>query len=338
MNSTGVRVRRTDGERVRRRLSDRRLLRAELEVVHEGEYLVFPIVPDADLAGIDGERVDRAFLAVRSRGPTDYRELVAGDASLRARLPRSFDVVGDIVLVRIPDELVDRREEIGAALLRFVPSARVVGRDLGVHGAERRRSLDRIAGSGGWRTRHRENGIDFEVDVERAYFSPRLAREHERVAERVEDGEDVYDLCCGVGPFALTIARAGHARRITAVDGNPAAIEHLTITRDRYAFADRVESRVARIEEFLPSAPPVERVVINLPHEGIKYLPSVVRAVSPRGFLHYYEITPKGEVDRRVESIMGSPGFSGWSFVDQHVVHPYAPSADLVAYLFARSG
>lgn len=339
MKGRALLVPRSQGETRRRALLTGGLLRTDLSILREGDRIALPIVDGRVIPEDWGEDAVREFEPARPSGPSDYRELLRGPAAGSGRLPRSFDVVGDIVLVRIPSGLEDQAREIGAALLRFVPGARLVGSDLGVHGPERRRSIKPLAGTGGWRTRHRENGLEIEVDLERAYFSPRLAREHARVAKTIAVGDRVYDLCCGVGPFALTIARDGRAARVTAVDSNPHALDLLRATLRRHPFGGRIVAVEARIEEFVPSAEPVERVVLNLPHEGIKYLPSVARAVVRSGRLYYYEVTPRTELERRGETLLQSLDRpEHWTVVEHHVVHPYSPASDLVAFDFERSG
>jgi tRNA (guanine37-N1)-methyltransferase len=337
MKGPGIRVPRTRGEETRRNLAEKGWLRTDLEILKEEGFLVLPLAGAPD-SSLPGELVTREFASVRSSTPSDYRDLLAWAPDVRQQLPRSFDVVGDIVLVRLPEQFLERRYEIGEALLRFVPGTRIVGRDLGVHGPERLRTVERIAGAGDWRTRHRENGLEFDVDVERAYFSPRLAREHARVAAEVEPGERVYDLCCGVGPFAVTIARDGRASSVTAVDSNPGAVALLRKTLARYALESRVRAVESPLETFLPSAAPVERAVLNLPHEGIKYLSSVAPTIGPRGHLHYYEMTPRAEVEMRAERIVTLLGSEAWTCVDQHVVHPYSPTSDVMAFVLERSG
>jgi len=337
MKGPGLRVPRSRGEEVRRRLLAAAELRRDLQILKEGEFLVLPIVREASLPAEWGEAVFREFASVAPPAPTDYRERLEWTPEAKADLPRSFDIVGDIVLIRLPSSLESRKEEVGQALLSFVPAARIVGQDRGVHGPERRRQVERIAGTGGWHTRHRENGLEFEVDVERAYFSPRLAREHERVAAEVQRGERVYDLCCGVGPFSLMLARDGRASHITAVDSNPEAVSLLRATQARYAWGSRIEVVEAPVEQFLPHAGAVERVILNLPHEGIKYLPSVAPTIAPRGRLHYYEVTPRVEFERRAEGVVSALVTGDWTLVDRHVVHPYSPTSDLVAFVFERS-
>jgi tRNA (guanine37-N1)-methyltransferase len=339
MKGRALLVPRSQGETTRQLLLRDGLLRTDVGILREGDRLALPLLDGVEIPGGLGEVVVREWQPLASAGPTDYRDLLDWSPEETRLLPRSFDVVGDVVLIRIPEELEPRAPEIGAALLEFVPGARIVGEDRGVHGPDRRRSLAKIAGDGSWRTRHRENNIEIEVDLERAYFSPRLAREHAEVARAVEDGDRVYDLCCGVGPFALTIARDGRASAVTALDSNPEAIALLRASIARQKLATRVTPVEAPVEGFTPAAEPVERVILNLPHEGIKYLPSVARTVARRGRLYYYEVTPRTEIERRGEAIvrmLGTP--DSWSVVDQHVVHPYSPKSDLIAFVLERSG
>jgi tRNA (guanine37-N1)-methyltransferase len=337
MRGTAVRVPRSRGEETRQALRALGILRPGLAVRREREALFFPVLDGSSVPPELGEVVECEFEEVPAPPVQDYRELLAWPREQAELLPRSFDVVGDIVLVRILPEVEHRGPEIGEALLRFVPGARLVGQDHGVAGPERRRQLERLAGAGTWRTRHRENGLELDVDLERAYFSPRLAREHARVAAEVRPGERVYDLCCGVGPFALTIARDGRAVRVVAVDANPSAVELLRSTLGRYSFGANVEVVEDRVERFALAHEPHERVVFNLPREGIKYLPSVGNLVSRAGRLVHYDMSERDGRPERVEELVRELGGRGaWRLVGSRTVHPYSPTADLVAHTFER--
>ncbi len=337
MRSRALRVPRSDGEAARRALIDAGSLRTDLRIRVEAEELVLP-VEDGPLP-ISGKVTDEEFAVQEGHeGPRRYQDLVAVSAERRALLPRAFDVVGDIVLIRVPDGLVEDGPAIGRALLAFVPGARLVGADEGVHGADRRRSLRALAGTGGWRTLHRENGIQIDVDVERAYFSPRLAREHARVAHAVREGETVYDLCCGVGPFALTIARDGRAGRVTTVDRNPVAVELLKGSLARLRPKVPVEVLQGDVEQFLRGAKPVDRAILNLPLQGIKYLASVARVVRSGGSIHYYEVVERSEIEARAMNVVERAGGSDdWTIVEEREVHAYSPTAELRAYTLRRT-
>ncbi len=337
MKAPGWRVARDEAEGVRRFLRDHRLLSTELGVGHEGAEVVFPLVDVPLEPPAAGRLVEAEFPRYAARGPRSYHDLLSLPAELAEKLPRSFDVIGDVVLVRLPDELVAHGREIGDALLRFVPGARVVGLDEGVHGTARQRRLVRLAGVGPWRTRHKENGLSLVVDLERAYFSPRLAREHCLVAGQVPRGARVLDLCCGVGPFALTVATAGLAREVVAVDSNPEAIRLLEENVARLGVGAIVRPVEGDVAAFLEAPGLARTVILNLPHEGIKYLASVGTAVELGGRFHYYEVTERGGADARPDELTARLGGVGaWVLQERHTVHPYSPKADLVAYTFER--
>ena len=339
MKARSLTVPRDRGEAVRQRLAEAGALRTDLKIAADSVTIVFPVTESGAIGPDWGTLGEAEFDPRGAESPSDYRELIGGPAADRDLLPRSFDVVGDIVLVRLPPELHARAGEIGGALLRFVPRARLVGWDQGVHGPERRRRIERLAGTGGWATIHRENRLELEVDLERA-SSLRDSRSSMRASPRRSPaGDRVYDLCCGVGPFAVHIARDARAREVVAVDSNPEAIALLRRTLARYAFGARVRAVEARIESFLPDREPFERAILNLPHEGIKYAPSVARVVAPSGRFYYYEIVPRSKFEHRGDVIAGGLEPVGeWRTVAAHVVHPYSPDSDLVGFVFSRAG
>lgn len=314
-------------------------MRTDLRIRSSPETVTFPLssapgeIREGDVLG------EEEFEPVREAGPRSYRERLDLPEKEAALLPRAFDVVGEIVLIRLPPELLHRKAIIGAALLEFVPGARLVGLDLGVKGVERRRSLERLAGEGPWSTRHAENGLTIDVDLERVYFSPRLAREHARVAREVREGDGVLDLCCGAGPFSLTIARDGRARQIVAVDLNPAAVELGRANAHRLGFDRRIEFVEARVEDVLGRFHDADRVIFNLPHEGIKYLPQVATTVGPGGSIYYYEVTEMERETLRPQALVALlPGGAGeWEAGAFRRVHPYSPTLDLMAYTLRRA-
>lgn len=116
-----------------------------------------------------------AGLRPRTERPSDYRDVIDVPPELRQHLPSSFDVVGDIIIIKIPDELVPVRKKMGEALLSVYPNIRAVFSDDGVKGEFRIRDLTRIAGTGTARTLHKENGTQITTDPSKVYFNPRLS-------------------------------------------------------------------------------------------------------------------------------------------------------------------
>jgi tRNA (guanine37-N1)-methyltransferase len=323
-------------EAVRRALRRSGHLRTDIRALRSAQEVAFP-VRSAPRPLPEHTRIEEREITPASRPPRSYRDLLHLPPQEQAVLPRAFDVIGDVVLVRLPTRLKARASEIGTALLAFVPGARRVGWDQGVRGEARLRKFTPLAGVGPWRTVHKENGLEFIVDPEVAYFSPRLAGEHARVASEVGPAERVFDLCCGIGPFALTIASRGTAAQVVAVDSNPGAISLLRENARQMGLSSRIESRNEPLELFLTTAARADRAILNLPHDGVKYLPSVSAAIAPGGTLHYYEVTPRQELGVRGSGLLGQLQPAGvWRCTESRRVHPYSPQADLVAYTLRR--
>lgn len=337
MRALALRVPRADGERLRRQLVERGLLRTDLAIERDGEWLYLPLIaPPTDL-GTSPPVEEREFADPTEAVARSYKELVDLSEEIERKLPRSFDVVGDIVLIRLPPELSPHAAAIGRALLEFVPGARLVAEDRGVKGTARIRELHVLAGEGPFRTQHRENGLTFTVDLERAYFSPRLAREHADVAGQVGANESILDLCCGVGPFARTIVREAPTAQAVAVDSNRAAIDLLEGDLRTLPERDRILPVCADAADFLRSAGAFDRAILNLPHDGAAFLPALGSHLRANGTVHYYEVVERDELLTRREEIREALARSApFQLVEEHVVHEYSPRSDLRAYRFER--
>ena len=143
-----------------------------------------------------------------------------------ADLNSAYDVIGDVVIVEIPEELQIHKKEIGEALLAFTKRRTIYMKKSKVKGVTRVRDLELLAGEDNPITIHKEHGTRLKLDVKKVYFSPRLATERKRVADLVRDGEEILDMFAGVGPFPFVIAKEKSVD-ITAIDINEVAIQYL---------------------------------------------------------------------------------------------------------------
>lgn len=212
---------------------------------------------------------------------------------LFAILPRSFDVVGNIAIIEIPPELNLYKGVIGEAILKFHKKVRTVLAKAGaVSGTYRIRSFNVIAGEPKSNTIHTEFGCKYYIDLAKAYFSPRLSYEHNRVASLVQEGEIIMDLFTGVGPFAVMAAKNNKKVKVYALDINPNAIELLK----KNVQVNGVENRVFPI---LGDARQVvknkfsfiaDRVIMNLPRKAIEFVDVACEAIKSKGgIVHFYQ-------------------------------------------------
>jgi len=87
--------------------------------------------------------------------------------------------------------------------------------------------MELIAGENNFKTVHVEHGNRFELDLEQTYWNSRLQEEHKIMADLIERDSKVVDLCCGIGPFVIPIAKRGFD--IIANDLNPDSVKWLRV-------------------------------------------------------------------------------------------------------------
>jgi len=107
-------------------------------------------------------------------------ELGAEKASM---VPKSFDIVGDIAVIRVPEGVEEHKRAIAEAIMRANKQVKtVLNQTRPVHGTLRLRGLEWISGEKKTTTIHREFGCAYKIDLTKAYFSPRLSHERNRIA------------------------------------------------------------------------------------------------------------------------------------------------------------
>jgi tRNA (guanine37-N1)-methyltransferase len=278
----------------------RNLTEAEIEDLQK-------LVPNATLGTEDFEP--------RTSHPRTLEEALADrmPPSLLSKLPRSFDVVGDITILEPDSELATYETSIAEAIMQVHPNVRAVFAKSGeISGAERIRPLRHIAGENRTYTIHKEHGCSFKVDLSKVFFSPRLSTEHQRIVEMVDKGERVVDMFAGVGPFSILIAKRLDDVQVEAIDANPQAVELIQAN----VRANKVESKVhvhlgdARdiIQDQLSQS--ASRVIMNHPSASKDFIKDACKALQPSGgIIHYYTFTgenweadSRSEVERGVEA------------------------------------
>jgi tRNA (guanine37-N1)-methyltransferase len=289
------------GEQVRKKLLEGDLLDISLKVRREGDLILFPVASEA-AADLGYELAEEEF-EERELVESDYKGLVEMPDSLRALLPTSFDVVGDVAIIKLPDELLPYSKGIGEALRKAFPRLRTVTLDKGVKGELRVRDLEVISGGPGTETTYVEYGVKLIVDPARTYFNPRLSNERRRIASLVKPGETVIDMFAGVGPFAIMIAKHSSPAVIYAIDLNPDAVEFMrrNIELNRAAKVVAIEGDAREALFLLPCA---DRIIMNLPHSAREFFHDALTRLNQGGTIHLYHICDRSEVDTVVQELI----------------------------------
>ena len=206
------------------------------------------------------------------------------------QLISAFDQIGDIIVVRIPDSLVSKKQIIGKTLLEQVSTANsVFYQSSPVEGDFRTRKLEVIAGEDKTQTEYKENGCRFIVDVEKAFFSPRLSTERERIAGLVKDGEVIINMFGGVGMFSVLAAK-NMSCTVYNIDLNPVAAqlckENVQINKLKGEVISLNGDATEVINEQLVGK--ADRVLMLLPERSDEFLDAALTGLKDKGIIHYY--------------------------------------------------
>ena len=221
------------------------------------------------------------------------REIYGEDA---LRIIASMDVIGDIAIIKIPQDLLDgRRFRYGEKIIERLRYIKVVLRQrTPVEGILRLRKFEFLAGEERTETLYREHGIICKVDVERVYFSPRLSRERDRISRLVDEGETVINMFAGVGPYSILIAKKRETVLIHSIDINPVAIELHLLNNILNKVEDKIVTYLGDasyiILRYLHRV--ADRILMPLPEYAIQYINYALYSAKDRATLHIYLHVP----------------------------------------------
>ena len=313
-----LKVLKKNGERIRQELIANNLLSNDYSIMDEGDFILIPVksdYKDYEIVEMDAEKRKPQYTTLK-----DALKDVLTEKQLAA-LTTSFDIIGDIAIVEIPDSLQSREKQIGEALLKVHNNVKCVFKKLGaMEGEYRIRKLQHIAGENRTETVHREHGVDIKLDISKAYFSVRLSHERGRIADLVKPGERILVLFAGVGPFALVIAKKHPGCEITAVELNPEAVKYME---------ENIRINKCNITAICQDArhfdgKNFDRVIMPLPHSAHEFIDVAIKAAKPGATIHYYAIVGS---DNPVENAMKDIP-KNLKLVSSRIARPY--SADLV--------
>jgi len=138
------------------------------------------------------------------------------------KIKASYDIVGDIAIIEIDDEFLDKKDVIGEAILKANPHVKTVLMKKGKHeGVFRIQKYDFVKGIDKRETIHKENGVLLKLKVDEAYFSVRMGNERKRIVDQIKENEDVLVMFSGVGPYPIEIAKNSKVRVVYGVELNP---------------------------------------------------------------------------------------------------------------------
>ncbi len=233
-------------------------------------------------------------------------------------LVRGFDIIGNIIIIEIPRELTKKEKLIGKKLLELHKNIASVFKKVGAHaGKYRRQKLKLLAGKTSKETLYKENNIRLKLDVEKVYFSPRLANDRLRVARQVHAGERILVLFSGCGPYTFTLSKNTAAKEIYAIELNPVAhkyaLENQKLNKSNNTTIihgdarKELEKLIAKNKNNKPKNQiKFDRILMPLPKGAEEFLDVALKVAKKNAVIHFYDFQKQDEFNKSEEKILAA--------------------------------
>lgn len=330
----GIKVYKSDASTMIGVLRQQGLIHPNLLIRQEEDFVIIPILdepePNFNQTVISHELVSTWF-DIDNRPPNSLKEALKElEPNLpEEMIPTSFDQIGDIAIIDLKEPMLPYKLSVGRAIMIANPS--IVGvyrKSSKVRGEYRLRGLEYLAGEKNTRTIHREYGLEIHVDVEKAYFSPRLATEHNRIAQKVKTGDRVLDLFGGLAPFGLHITKNVVAT-VISVDINPEIPDLIRTTiKSNPSLVGTIEIRLGDAKQIavdlFTQNEEFDHIIMNHPSRAVDYLSSAEKLLRPMGRIFLYVFAPMDDLEKYCRQIVSDN--SNLRIADIHIVRQSSPS------------
>ncbi|MET1124945.1 MAG: class I SAM-dependent methyltransferase family protein [Archaeoglobaceae archaeon] len=226
---------------------------------------------------------------------------------------RSFEIVGDVVIIEIPDEIMHLKDLIVDAILRRHKHVKTVLRKVGEVSGEFRVAKYEVIYGGETETVVKEHGCRFLVDPTKVYYSVKLSSERERIAKLVNPGERVLVMFAGVGPYAIVIAKLAKPKEVVGVELNPKAVEYFrrNVELNRVDNVRVIEGDVRDVVPKLEGK--FDRILMPAPHSAEDFVYLLPEKVKRGSWVHYYTFESQNlekQLGKKVAKLFAEHGMS----------------------------
>lgn len=276
-------------------------------------YLLLPIKDGSStrriLKEFKGTIESRNLSKVQFKGPPNLREALKKVVPNEKAeyLHRGFDIVGDIAILEISPELEKLEKSIAWTVKKIFPNIKVVAKKAGkTSGPYRIRKIKVLQGEKRTDAIHKESGVRIHVDLNKAYFSPRMGSDRIRISNEVGKNEKILVIFAGVGPQALVIAKQNPTAKVWAIEINPDAVELMNENIRINYLGPQIKALEGDVKTIVPTLKQkFERIVMIHPHAGSSYLNLALSVAKKGGKIHMYAFTESdktNDLKKKIES------------------------------------
>jgi len=258
----------------------------------EGNFLEIPLINSAD-------GTVENFPVIDQENPEFLKKSFIWEEFLKkqfsesefAYFPSGWQILGDILIVRIPKVLEDDKLMIAEALISKFPNCKSVVRDFGIEGRFRLPKRELLLGDR-TETVHKEHGCFFKQDVTKVMYSKGNLEERKRMS-RMGKGEIVVDMFAGIGYFSIPMAVHSKPKKITGIEINLESFAYLEENIELNRVGNIIVPIFGDCSKFTLEGT-ADRVLMGYLGNTDYYLDHAIKILkSSGGILHYHETVPE---------------------------------------------
>jgi len=251
-----------------------------------------------------------------------------------ALLPRGFQIIGNNVILRLNEDLLNKKKEIADAYLELLPNVKGVYLNLGIiEGTFREpEKIEFIAGENNPIVIHKEHGVSYKFDITKVMFSKGNINERKYLSQLVKKGEVVIDMFAGIGYFSLPIAKNAEPKKIYSIELNPVSyhylVENVRLNKLEDIIIPIQGNCKVKVLELYKSGIRADRVIMGVFPAPKEYISEALLLLKDSGTIYHYEgVALKEEAHLLFEDfceIAQSTNIS-CELMDQRLVKSYGP-------------
>ena len=219
-------------------------------------------------------------------------------------LPKGYQIVGNILLIKLNKKLLKHRKLIGKSIIGILPYVHTVALIKGIKKQTREPQIEIIAGCKKTQTLHQEHGCKFLLDVSEIMWSQGNKEERIRLIKTVKPKEKIVDMFAGIGYFSIFLAKYCEPEKIYAIDINPKAIDYLR----KNIWLNNVENKIEILQgdcrnfaKFLENT--ANRIIMGYLFKTEKFLPHALKIAKNNAIIHFHRTVKQEEIDKIREKL-----------------------------------
>ncbi len=250
-------------------------------------------------------------------------------------LPRGFQTIGDILILKLHPMLLKKKNIIGRICLELYPNIKSIYLNQGIIKGQYRtpEKIEFVAGEDNPMVEHKEHGVIYKFDITKIMFSKGNINERKYLASLVKQNEIIVDMFAGIGYFSLPIAKNAAPSKIYSIEINPTSYEFLVQNIKINNFEGLIisingDSKI-EVPKLAESGVKADRVIMGVFPAPSDYIAEALTVAKDKGTIYHYEgVEEKGTYLNLFEEFNEIAAKSNFNceLLDKRFVKSYGPA------------